>query len=94
MHERILGIIDQHPGTCVTHNLLHLFAHIRTITVYRTETASGFSITVFTSRQAQVGIIKQLLTNATKCLIFLILTAVETNHALYHSLLLLYRHTY
>lgn len=94
MHKRILGIIHQHSGTCVTHNLLHLLAPIRAITMYGAETTSRFCIAVFTPRKTQVGIIKQRLTSATKCLIFLILTAIETNHSLYHSLLLLYRHNY
>lgn len=93
VHKSIFGIIKQHTRTSVTHYAPYLLTHLWFVTMNRATLTSSLCITILTPRQAGVSILQERLAFIAKLRIAFILTAVQSYHALYHSLFLLNLHT-
>lgn len=80
MFYRLPGMIEQHPGTAIPHNLFDFLPHLRFVTMYRTMFTGCFSGPERAKLQTFMSVFQQGTTFRTQLCIFLLFPAVQTDH--------------
>lgn len=87
------GVVKQHTGARVAHNLAYLSAHIGFVAMYRASGATRFLVSILAMLQTLVRILKEQTALGAKSIgtgRMSIASAIESYHCRYGALLFLY----